>query len=278
MIIVVSRRIDERQRYEAELLLARRHMDYLTDVITKDLRSALARSMELLGQCAATGGVPKDMGDQLEALLKHMDLLKTMADRASSMSVDLASARELKPIKLPSMLRKRIDELSYRHPGIGLRFELQFEEEDIVVRVNDLLFELLNRLERVALSLASGQSLTIGLTLSKVASPETPEGPLSFARMVATLEGIELPEEIRGAFSRRETPIKLRTTLAGGEIANAIETANLIAFLFRGQIFTEDIDPASPDKGFKFIILLPLEGAGSRPQGTPPTFEDLGKG
>ncbi len=277
MIIVVSRRIDERQRYEAELLLARRHMDYLTDVVTKDLKNALARAVELLDQSSAEGGVPKDMRGKFETLLANMDSIKAVADRASAMSVDLASARELRAVRLPQLLRERIKEVSYRHPGIGLRYELDFKDDDIVVMVNDLLFELLHRLERVAVFLASGRSLTIKLSLTKVASPEKPDGNPTFARMVGTLEGILLPEELRGAFSRREEPIKLRTTIGGGEVANAIETANLITFLFRGQIFMEDIDPASPEKGFKFIILLPLEGAGPPPQGPPPMLEDLGK-
>jgi PAS domain S-box-containing protein len=273
MIIIVSRKIEERQRYEAELLMARRHVEYLKSLLERDLTRTLET---LIGTLERTKGQSVDsegLRQELEAIVKELSTVKALTEEATEVGTDLKSARTLRPMSLTAYIKERLPPLIQRY-GVGrIHIDLDIPEENVEVMANDLLMELLARLHHVIMIIAPEGRLDTTLSVRKAPPPDSPKAPPAFAHIAFTLPGLRLSDEARGAFSRREVPLRLRGV--GGDFSNAVETANLITFLSGGQVFFEDIDTARPELGVQLVLLLPLAGEPPRPSGTPMTLTEL---
>ncbi len=273
MIIIVSRKIEERQRYEAELLLARRHTEYLKNLLERDLTKALERLIGSLERTRDRKIDPEELRPEMEVLVKELSAVKDLTKGATDVGLDLESARTLRPLSITGFIKERLPPLIKRYGADRVHIEPDLPEEEVVVMANDLLMELMARLHHVIMTLAPAGRLETKLSVRKVPPADLPDAPPAFARIVFILPRMVLSEEAKGAFSRREMPIRLQGV--GGGFEYAVETSNLIAFLSGGQVFFEDIDPAKPELGVQLVLLLPLAGEAPKPSGTPMTFSDL---
>ena len=274
MIIIVSRKIEDRQRYEAELLMARRHLEYLKDLLQRDMSLVLEHLNGTLERSRDRKADPEELLRELRDIAKELSEVKALTDEATGVGLDLASARKLKPMSLSAFIKERLPSLVHRYGEDRIHIALDIPDEEVEVMANDLLMELLARLHYVVMSVVPGGRLDTTLSVRKVPPEGRPDGPPAFVSISFTLPGLRLSDEVKGAFARREMPIKLQGV--GGDFSYGIETANLVTFLCGGQVFFEDIDLAQPELGVKLVLLLPLAGEPPRPSGTPMTLAELG--
>ena len=273
MIIIVSRKIEDRQRYEAELLLARRHVEYLTDLMQRDLSRALEHLIGTLERSRDRRTDHEGLVRELEAVVKEFSDLKRLTGEAMDVGLDLGSAQKLRPMSLSAFIKERLPPLVQRYGSDRIRITLDIPDEEVVVMANDLLMELLARLHFVVMSVVPGGRLDTTLSVRKVPPEGRPDEPPAFVSISFALPGLRMTEEAKGAFSRREMPIKLQGV--GGDFSYGVETANLVTFLCGGQVFFEDLDLARPELGVRLVLLLPLAGAAPRPTGSPITLAEL---
>jgi len=273
MIIIVSRKIEERQRYEAELLLARRHVEYLKGLMEQDLSKALEKLIGTLERSRDPKVKLADLRQELETVVAELSAVKALTEEATEVGVDLGSARKMKSMSLTAYIKERLPPLINRYGKGRIHVDLDLPEEDVEVMANDLLMELMARLHHVVMTIAPEGRLDTTLLVRKVPPPDRPDAPPAFARIAFALPGLRLSDEAKGAFSRREMPIRLKGM--GGEFSYEVETVNLVAFLSGGQVYMEDIDPARPELGVQLVLLLPLAGEPTKPSGTPVTLAEL---
>jgi PAS domain S-box-containing protein len=277
MFVIVSRKIEERQRYEAELLLARRHMEYVKEVLEHNLRTVLDKSLALLDRCAEDGLRPAALRKARAALDSEVASALAETQRVTSVEPDLKNARTLKPIPLSRILKERVPALADR---IGAeRFEVDFkaEDDDITVMANDLLPELLARLVRVIMKLSPPGKVHANVLLRRVHGPRgtntSGEVP-GFAELSTHVPGLQLTDEVRGILSRRDMPFRVGGE--GDELSVAAATTSLLVLIYGGQSYIEDVDPDRPELGVRFTLLLPLAGRPPKPPSAPVPVEELG--
>jgi PAS domain S-box-containing protein len=228
MIVVVSRRIEERLKREAQLTLDTRQAEYITEILRSDIIPTLERSVEALsGEAAdATSSPDENVASDLRRILG-------ISSRLIDLDPSLTTAQSLAPLPIVRLLQSRIDELEQRYAQVGLSMTIEAEDDNIEIMANELLLVLLNRLLRVVL--ATIQQPPVELTIKVRQIPSTPEvrsvdglgkeaEEPSIAEISFLIPGFTLPEELKGVFSRREIP---RRSKEEGEVRRAMETANL---------------------------------------------------
>ena len=277
MFVIVSRKIEERQRYEAELLLARRHMEYVKEVLEHDLRSVLDRSLALLDRCKGDGLHATALRKERAVLDQEVATVLANTRRVTSVEPDLKSARALRPVPLARVLKERVPAMAMRVGAERLEVDLKAEDDDIDVMANDLLPELLSRLMLVIMKLSPPGKVRAQVLLRKVhgphgthASGETP----GFAELSTHVPGLQLTDDVRGILSKRDMPF--RADGEGDELSLAASTTSLLVFIYGGQSYIEDLDPDRPELGVRFVILLPLADRPPKPPSAPVPVEELG--
>jgi len=277
MIVVVSRKIEERQRYEAELLLARRHMEYVKEVLEHDLKVVLDRSIALLDRCTEGGLQPVELRKERAALDSELAVTLAEARRVASIAPDLKNARTLKPMPLARILKERTPALAERIGAERLEVDFRSEDDDITIMANDLLPELLSRLLLVIMKLSPPGKVRAEIVLRRVhgsrgasTSGEAPD----FAELSTHVPGLQLTDEVRGILSKRDMPF--RAGGEGDELSLATATTSLLVFIYGGQSFIEDVVPDRPELGVRFKVLLPLADQPPRPPSAPVPVEELG--
>jgi PAS domain S-box-containing protein len=273
MIIIVSRRIDERLRYEAELMLTRRHMEFVTDVLERDLVPELDRALADLGGPRVRHGRQADPGEVLVRLERTMGDMRAIIMNATKATKETDEARLLRPMDLPKALRERADELGGYLSKRGVELSLEILDEDVSVMANDMLFETLNGFGRLAERLSPSEPLRVQLVLRKVPGPHDHSASPAFAELSASVLDVAIPEGIRGIQADSATTLRLQST--DTDFSHTVETANLLAYLSGGQLYTEDVDPDAPARGFRFVIILPLVGTRVIPADKVMTLEEL---
>ena len=277
MFVIVSRKIEERQRYEAELLLARRHMEYVKEVLEHDLKVVLDRSLALLDRCAVGGLQSAALRKERAVFDSEVAVALAEARRVAAVEPDLKNARTLRPIPLARILKERVPALADRIGAERLEVDFKAEDDDITVMANDLLPELLSRLMIVIMKLSPPGKVHAEVVLSRVHGPHgtnTSGDVPGFAELSTHVPGLQLADDVRGILSMRNTPFH-----AGGEgdeLSLAATTTNLVVLIYGGQSYIEDVDPDRPELGVRFVLLLPLADRPPKPPTAPVPVEELG--
>ncbi len=277
MIVVVSRRIEERLKREAQLMLETRQAEYITEILRSDIIPTLERSVEALSGEAADARSP------VEGTVAS-DLRRILGISARLIELDpgMATAQSLQPLPIVRLLQGRIDELEQRYAKAGLHMTIEAEDDNIEIMANELLLVLLNRLLRVVLATIQRPSVDLRIKVRRITTapwarpdgePEKEAKEPSIAEISFLIPGFVLPKELKGVFSRREIP---RRSKEVGEVSKAMETVYLIVFLFKGQLYLEDIDARNPKKGSRIVMLLPLAGSPAVPPSEPMEIDFLG--
>ena len=259
MFVIVSRKIEERQRYEAELLLARRHMEYVKEVLEHDLTVVLDRSLALLDRCAEDGLQPAALMKERSALDSEVAIALAEIRRVAAVEPDLKNARTLRPTPLARILKARIPSLADRIGADRLEVDFKADDDDITVMANDLLPELLSRLLLVIMKLSPPGKVHAEVLLRRVHGPlwtSTNGGVPGFAELSTHVPGLLLTDEVRGILSKRDMPF--RAGGEGDELSLAAATTSLLVLIYGGQSYIEDVDPDRPELGVRFVVLLPL--------------------
>ena len=277
MFVIVSRKIEERQRYEAELLLARRHMEYVKEVLEHQLRVVLDRSLALLDRCSEGGLQSAALRKERATLDSEMALALAETRRVASVEPDLKNARALRPVPLSRVLKDRVPNMAERVGTERLAVEFKAEDDDIWVMANDLLPELLSRLILVIMKLSPPGKVHAKVVLRKAHGPHGTnmggEVP-GFAELSTHVPGLQLTDDVRGILSKRDMPF--RSGGEGDELSLAAATTSLLVFIYGGQSYIEDVDPDRPELGVRFVLLLPLADRPPEPPTVPMPVDELG--
>jgi PAS domain S-box-containing protein len=281
-LVVVSRKIEERQSFEAQLMIARGSHDWVRWLIEKRAFPDIQKTIDRLEELMREETDPK-LTERVSAALEG---LTTLLDRARVRLAELPGVeefKELRPIRIAPLFLERVPMVTDRmsDKGIDIEVEVAVIDDDIEVMANTLLSELFVRLIDIIVNLSSSTSPTIVLGIDSTVPPgipgvepipgDQPDEPC-FARVTFTSHGTALSEDLRGALARREMPTM---GVPSDSLRFAIETSRLLVSIYKGQIFIEDVDVTDPGKGFVIVVLLPL--AGTRPPALPkrpPMFKD----
>ncbi len=277
-VVVVSRKIEERQTFEAQLIMARSSHDWVRWMIETKAFPRLERAVAALAELrkeAPGETVTQGIGRAIEEI---EGLIGDARDRLSKLPSS-AGTDHIEPMRLAPAIIERLPMVQDRMRARGLEFSIATGtvDEDIKVMANTMLPDLFTRLIDVVATMASPSTLDIVLDIESVAisdipgltsMPEIDPDSPCFARVTLTISDVVLSEEMRAALARREMPTR---GAPSHQLKFAIETSRLLAFSFRGQVHAEDIDQEDPGRGFKVVVLLPLAGVQlpAQPSGFP---------
>ena len=247
MIVIVSRKVEERQRFEAQLMMAKHSTDYVRDVIEHQILPELegsVKTLEALGEAGQTVQ-PEHLGEIVRDLRLTIEGARGTFESIQSRQ----SVEELEPIDLANILSERLPRILERLKvrGRSLEVDLDVRDGDATVMANWMLPELITRLL---------------VTIDSLATPPQ-------SRYEVTLDSIPMIDRsdivIEGECDA-ETPCFAILSISGAindEVSFAVETSRLLVFLYKGQILIDDADPKDPEGGVKVSVILPL--AGSQP-------------
>jgi PAS domain S-box-containing protein len=238
MIVIISRKTQERQRFETQLLMAKSNNERLVDHMEHHLLPGLERSIRQLGKA--------DVED-MPAILEDMRETLASGRRALAELPPLEEAQTLAPTRLAEVLSERIPGMVARHKvgGTSISVALRFQDEEIEVMANEMLPDLIVRVLEVLMEMAEfgHPSFTISVDSRKMSEvhgsramgrggDEDPE----MATVSITCPGLRLSEELKSILTRQE--LHTRGPLPP-EQSLAVETSRLLLFIYEGRIITE---------------------------------------
>ena len=238
MIVVISRKTQERQRFEAQLLMAKSNNERLVDHMEQHLLPGLERSIRELGKAGV-----EDMAAIQEDI--RGDLL---AGREALVAMPpLEDAQTLRPIDLSQVLRERIPGMVARHKvgGTSITVDTRPPDRELQVMANDMLPDLIVRVLEVLLEMAEFGHPRFTISLgSRNISDIRGSRPVKFRDgeepMVVTVSitcpGLKLSEELKSILTRQE--LHTRGPLPPDQ-SLAVETSRLLLFIYEGRIITE---------------------------------------
>ncbi|UCC93371.1 MAG: PAS domain S-box protein, partial [Thermoplasmata archaeon] len=206
MIVVISRKTQERQRFEAQLLMAKSNNERMMDHLEQHLLPGLKRSIESL----EGAGV-----DDLSTVLEDLRATLSTARETISDLPALESAQDLKPVNLWKMLSERIPSMVARHKvdDVSIDVKLREPEGPVIVMANDMLPDLIVRVLEVLMEMAEidNPRFTISVGSRKVGDIKgTPpmEGGKDEEPTVGTVSiaspGMMLGDELKSILTRQE--------------------------------------------------------------------------
>jgi PAS domain S-box-containing protein len=238
MIVVITREIQERQRFEVQLLMAKSNNERLMDHMERQWLPGLERSIREMEK-----GGGKDMGSVLEDL---RTTLRTCKDAIAELPPP-EKAQTLRPVRLANILTTRIPSMVARHKVGSTNIEVVFKEpeEDIQVLANAMLPDLIVRILEVLMEVAEfgHPRFTISIGSRKVSQIKgsrpmgVGEGEEPTVGTVSiTCQGLQLSDELKGILTHQE--LQTRGPLSP-EQTLVVETSRLLLFIFEGRIITE---------------------------------------
>jgi PAS domain S-box-containing protein len=251
MIVVISRKTQERQRFEAQLLMAKsnseRLVDHMEQRLLPDLETAIERIVTARGE-----EVPVILDEMRAALRKGRELMDGLPH--------IEEAMNLRPVRLVHVLEDRLPSMVVSHKVAekSIAVSIRASDKDLVVMANDMLPDLIVRIMEVLMEMAEfgkprfaisieGRSLS-DVRGSRVQIGTEGEEPLVTAISI-TCPGLNLNDELRSILTRQELhtlgPLTPEQTLA-------VETSRLLLFLYEGRIVTEK----SPKTGEESVVIL----------------------
>jgi len=262
MFVLISRRIQERQRFEAQLIMARSNHERLRDLLEWELFPKMQRSIEQLEALIEYGGTESDPGALprvVEETTKALSSAKQMVEGMPSPE----RAEVLRSLDLDGVLRDRMSGMvgRYRHQGKSITMDLRPSEQAITILANDMLPDMIMRLFDVLIRMASMESHAFTVSSATVGGAEIPgtrtgdweggEEP-NFAAISITAPGLVVGSDLRSLLVRHE--IQSRGPLQVDEYF-AVETSRLLLFLFNGHMYVEHDEDQKRDR---LVIIIPL--------------------
>jgi PAS domain S-box-containing protein len=255
MIVVISRKTLERQRFEAQLLMAKSNNERLIDHMEQQLLPRLERSIKEL---EGTGGEGRDQ------VIKDLRTTLMTCRRAMAELPPPENAQDLHPVRLVDMLAERIPSMVGRHQVGGTSLEVSFRESDENVQVlaNEMLPDLIVRVLEVMLEMAEiGHprfTITVGRRKVSEIRGTRPMGPVegeepTVATVSITCPGLVLSDELKSILTRQE--FHTRGPLPP-EQSLAVETSRLLLFIYEGRIIAEK-GPSIGDESLVIILRMP---------------------
>ena len=256
-IVVVSRKTQERQRFEAQLLMARSNDERLRGHLEQELFPALTEVGRRL-EVAISEGDTTEMGEVLQEIRANLrDARETLASLPSP-----EEAEKLVPTPLRRVLLERIPRMVERHASRGISVSIEFDDsdEDTTVMANEMLPDLIMLIVQVLFELAQVEDPRFRLTLGTRRGLEIPgsreedwkdgKEPV-FATVSITCPGLQLDDELRSIMTRQE--FHTRGPLPPGQ-SLAVETSRLLLFLYEGRVIAERLPRGG---GEAVVVLLP---------------------
>jgi PAS domain S-box-containing protein len=238
MIVIISRKTQERQRFEAQLLMAKSNNERLVDHVETRLLPRLEQVIEELEGM--------DLGDGATILEGLRETLREGRVALSDLPVP-EEAQNLRPVRVARVLEERLPAMVARQDAGegGVSVTVRSPEDDAIIMANDMLPDLILRIIEVILEMAEygRPRFTVSIDermMSEVRgsrSVTTGDGKEpSLVAISITCPGLSLGEDLRSILARQE--IHTLGPLAT-EQALAVETSRLLLFLYEGRIIIE---------------------------------------
>ncbi len=257
-IVVVSRKTLERQRFEAQLLMARSNDERMREHLEQELFPAISEASRRLEVAISEG----DASEMDEVLRDIRTGLRDAREALASLP-NPEEAERLVPTPLRNVLVGRIPRWVERHAssGVDLGIEIEANDVDATVMANEMLSDLIMQIIQVLLQMAEIEEPRFKLTLDTRMGLEIPgsreedwkdgEGP-EFATVSISCKGLKLSDDLRSILTRQE--FHTRGPLPP-EQSLAVETTRLLLFLYGGRVMAERLPRGG---GEALVVLLPL--------------------
>jgi PAS domain S-box-containing protein len=239
MIVVISRKTMERQRFEAQLLMAKSNNERLVDHLEGELLPRLEGVIEELEGRDLEDG--EDILDGMRATLER-------GREAISSLPPLEQAQNLRPVRVAKVLSDRLPAMVAREDAGGgdASLTVRQPEGDPIIMANDMLPDLILRIIEVLLEMAEfGHPPRFSVSIeerrisdvrgSRPATTKDGEEP-SLVALEITCPGLRLNDDLRSILARQEIHTLGPLT---PEQALAVETSRLLLFLYEGRIIIE---------------------------------------
>ena len=238
MIVVISRKTHDRQRFEAQLLMAKSNNERLVDHLEIRMFPKLKRALKDLEASES---------DQVPGILE--DMRRTLAEGRETVSSlpPPEEAQNLRPMSVHRILESRLPDMVAGHKvgGTSISVSVRPTEEDSLIMANDMLPDLIVRILEVLMEMAEFARPRFSISVDSRGLSEVkgsritvdPEGREPRVSAVSiTCPGLQLSEELRNILTRQELhtlgPLPPEQVLA-------VETSRLLLFLYEGRIMTE---------------------------------------
>jgi PAS domain S-box-containing protein len=258
MIVVVSRRTVERQRHEAQLMMAKSNTQRLREHLEQRLFPHLESSIEALG------ATQSDDGEDIAAVAEN--LRETVKEaRETMMGLSSPEAAEvLGPIRLGKVLSERIPGMMAKNTDSGGQLSVSIEgtEPERLIMANDMLPDLIMGIIEVLTEMAEYQHPKFKIVLGSMVGSGVPGTPPEeveegndheFATIEITCPGLSLGDDLRSILTRQE--YQTRGPLQPEE-SLAMETSRLLLFIYKGVIISQK---GSRGRDETVSILLPMD-------------------
>jgi len=257
-IVVVSRKTQERQRFEAQLLMARSNDERMRGHLEQELFPALSEASRRLDVAISEGD-----RTEMEEVLREIRSNLLYAKETLASLPNPEEAERLVPTGLRSVLAERIPRMVERHASRGVDLSVAIEPvgEDTTVMANEMLPDLIMQIVQVLLELAQIEDPRFRLTLATRTGLEIPgsreedwrdgKEPV-FACVSISCPGLTLDEDLRSILTRQE--LHTRGPLPPGK-SLAVETTRLLLFLYGGRVIAERLPEGG---GEAVVVLLPV--------------------
>jgi len=257
-IVVVSRKTQERQRFEAQLLMARSNAERMMGHLEQELFPALSEASRRLDVAISEGD-----RTEMEEVLREIRSNLLYAKETLASLPNPEEAERLVPTGLRSVLAERIPRMVERHASRGVDLSVAIEPvgEDTTVMANEMLPDLIMQIVQVLLELAQIEDPRFRLTLATRTGLEIPgsreedwrdgKEPV-FACVSISCPGLTLDEDLRSILTRQE--LHTRGPLPPGK-SLAVETTRLLLFLYGGRVIAERLPEGG---GEAVVVLLPV--------------------
>lgn len=262
MFVIISRNIQDRQRFEAQLIMTRSNHERLRDLLEWELFPKMQGSIDQLEALIAIGGTESDPEALPRVVKEATEALRSASHMVKGLPSS-ESAEELRPLDLDTTLMGRLPGMvgRYRHQGKTITMDLSPSEKAITISANDMLPDMIMRLFDILIRMASMAShdFTISTTIlggaeipgTRTEDREKGEEP-DFASISISAPGLSIGVELRSLLVRQE--LQSRGPLPADEYF-AVETSRLLLFLFKGHIFVDHDEARGRDR---LVVIIPL--------------------
>jgi hypothetical protein len=251
MIVIISRKTQERQRFEAQLLMAKSNNERLVDHMEQRMLPELERSIKRL-EGSREEAIPE--------ILEEMRATLHIGRQALEAMPPPEEAQNLRPVSVDQVLKERLPAMVARHRVAEKRISVSVKasEKDLMVMANDMLPDLIVRILEVLMEMGEFKRPTFtisveGRKVSDVRGSRTTVDKEGREPSIATISiacpGLLLSDELRAILSRQELHTLGPLT---PEQALAVETSRLLLFLYEGRIVIEK----APITGEESVMVL----------------------
>ncbi len=262
MFVLISRRIQEHQRLETQLIMTQSNHERLRDLLEWELFPKMQRSIEQLEALIEYGGTEADPGALPRVVEETNKVLRSAKLMVEGMPTP-ERAEVLRPMDLDGALMDRMPGMvgRYRHQGKSITLDLKPSEQAITIFANDMFPDMFMRLVDVLIRMASMESHAFTVSSATMGAAEIPGTRIgdwgggeetTFAAISITAPGLVVGSDLRSLLVRHE--IQSRGPLQVDEYF-VVETSRLLLFLFNGHVFVEYDEAQKRDR---LVITMPI--------------------